>query len=106
MQRRQAVADTSKRPASRWGASYASQISILFLRAIKTRRFDSLSTQDIIQFIVVGVLSGAHYCPSWHARLILCRLKPPGKQEESKAKGVSSGQAGTGLLLRQCALLW
>lgn len=44
---------------SRWGASYWTQISILFLRAVKTRRFDSLSTQDIVQFVIVGLLSGA-----------------------------------------------
>ena len=50
---------------SRWGASYWAQISILFLRAVKTRRFDSLSTQDIVQFVIVGLLSGAppQACP-------------------------------------------
>ena len=55
--------------ASRWGASYWTQISILFLRAVKTRRFDSLSTQDIVQFVIVGLLSGARqllpvHCPN------------------------------------------
>ncbi|CAL5220454.1 g2473 [Coccomyxa viridis] len=49
----------SKRPTeSRWGASYSLQLRILFIRAIKTRRFDSMSSQDLFQFIVVGVLTG------------------------------------------------
>ena len=53
---------------SRWGASYWTQISILFLRAVKTRRFDSLSTQDIVQFVIVGLLSGArHLLPAHDA---------------------------------------
>jgi hypothetical protein len=38
----------------RWGASYWMQFSILFVRAIRTRRFQSLSTQDFVQFIAVG----------------------------------------------------
>ena len=46
----------------RWGATYPAQISILFQRAMKTRRFDSLSTQDITQFILVGLLSGTEPC--------------------------------------------
>ena len=49
----------SKKPTeSRWGASYSLQLRILFIRAIKTRRFDSMSSQDFFQFIVVGVLTG------------------------------------------------
>jgi hypothetical protein len=51
-------AGSSGRPERRWGASYWTQIRILFLRAVKTRRFDSLSTQDVVQFILVGLLSG------------------------------------------------
>ena len=43
---------------SRWGASYSAQLHILFIRAIKTRRFDSMSSQDFFQFIVVGILTG------------------------------------------------
>ena len=45
-------------PARRWGASYWTQIHILFARAVKTRRFESLSSQDFAQFVIVGVLSG------------------------------------------------
>ena len=44
---------------NRWGASYPSQLSILFLRALKTRRFESLSLPDILQFAIVGFLCGA-----------------------------------------------
>ena len=47
----------------RWGAPYWTQVSILFLRAVKTRRFESLSTQDIVQFVIVGALSGVRPPP-------------------------------------------
>jgi hypothetical protein len=53
-------ASASGKMASRWGADYWTQIRILFIRALKTRRFDSMSTQDLVQFLVVGVLTGAH----------------------------------------------
>lgn len=49
---------TKERKADRWGASYWTQISVLFARAVKTRRFETLSFQDFLQFIVVGLLSG------------------------------------------------
>lgn len=42
----------------RWGATYPTQIRILFIRSVRTRRFQTLSTQDLAQFLVVGVLSG------------------------------------------------
>ena len=44
--------------ADRWGASYGAQMSILFARAVKTRRFEAMSGQDFAQFIVVGALAG------------------------------------------------
>ncbi|KAL3132535.1 hypothetical protein ABBQ32_009078 [Trebouxia sp. C0010 RCD-2024] len=44
--------------ARRWGATYPSQIRILFIRSVRTRRFQTLSTQDLCQFLIVGVLSG------------------------------------------------
>ena len=47
-----------ERRSDRWGASYWTQISVLFSRAVKTRRFEALSLQDFLQFIIVGVLSG------------------------------------------------
>ena len=47
-----------ERKSDRWGASYWTQISVLFARAVKTRRFEALSLQDFLQFIIVGVLSG------------------------------------------------
>lgn len=35
------------------------------MRAVKTRRFESLSSQDFAQFVIVGVLSGGvPSCPS------------------------------------------
>lgn len=49
---------SKKATESRWGASYSLQLRILFVRAIKTRRFDSMSSQDFFQFLVVGVLTG------------------------------------------------
>eukprot|EP00884_Botryococcus_braunii_P008026 jgi/Botrbrau1/17224/Bobra.0621s0002.1 len=42
----------------RWGASYWTQLVILFTRTVRNRRFDSLSTQDILQPLVLGLLSG------------------------------------------------
>ena len=45
--------------ASRWGASYPLQVRVLFERSLKTRRFETLSTQDLIQYLIVGVLAGA-----------------------------------------------
>ncbi|CAL8462005.1 g1536 [Coccomyxa elongata] len=45
----------------RWGAPYHQQFSILFIRAVRTRRFQSLSKQDIIQYIVVGLLTGCFW---------------------------------------------
>ena len=57
----------------RWGAAYSQQISILFMRAMKTRRFDSLSTQDIIQFILVGLLSGERPCMEFTLNKRSCR---------------------------------
>lgn len=47
-----------QQPARRWGASYTTQLHILFIRAVKTRRFESLSSQDFAQFVIVGILSG------------------------------------------------
>lgn len=42
----------------RWGASYAMQFGILFTRSVKTRRFESMSSQDLVQFLTVGVITG------------------------------------------------
>jgi len=52
------LSGTKERKADRWDASYWTQISVLFARAVKTRRFETLSLQDFLQFIVVGLLSG------------------------------------------------
>lgn len=44
--------------ASRWGASYWTQFSTLFIRAVRVRRFETLSRQDLAQFLVVGAICG------------------------------------------------
>ncbi|KAL4427647.1 hypothetical protein ABPG75_001736 [Micractinium tetrahymenae] len=44
--------------ASRWGASYWTQFYTLFVRAVRVRRFETLSQQDLIQFIIVGAICG------------------------------------------------
>ncbi|GAB4821556.1 hypothetical protein N2152v2_008602 [Parachlorella kessleri] len=44
--------------ASRWGATYWTQLQVLFLRAVKVRRFETLSKQDFIQFLIVGAICG------------------------------------------------
>ncbi|KAK9821260.1 hypothetical protein WJX74_004512 [Apatococcus lobatus] len=46
---------------SRWGAPYHTQLRILFIRSVRTRRFESLSTQDFAQFIVIGLLAGCFW---------------------------------------------
>jgi hypothetical protein len=42
----------------RWGATYLQQLRILFVRSLKTRRFESLSVQDMLQLVTVALLSG------------------------------------------------
>ena len=49
---------TTGKQEARWGASYPTQLRILFIRMLKTRRFEALGTQDVVQFLVVGILSG------------------------------------------------
>jgi hypothetical protein len=44
----------------RWGATYLQQLRILFVRSLKTRRFESLSVQDMLQLVIVALLSGQH----------------------------------------------
>jgi len=43
---------------SRWGAPYPTQFKILLDRAIRVRRFEAFSVQDISQFMIIGVLAG------------------------------------------------
>ena len=64
---------TTGKQEARWGASYPTQLRILFIRMLKTRRFEALGKQDIIQFLVVGILSGeACCCSCTHACLLTC----------------------------------
>lgn len=42
----------------RWGAPYWTQVKILFQRTLKTKRFQTLNTQDIIIFMYMGTLAG------------------------------------------------
>lgn len=42
----------------RWGASFGMQIRILFQRSLRTRRFQSLSMQDICQLVIIAILAG------------------------------------------------
>ncbi|BDA45889.1 ABC transporter G family member 14 [Coccomyxa sp. Obi] len=58
-------------PGRRWGASYWTQIHILFIRAVKTRRFDSLSSQDFAQFVIVGILSGLFWWQQGRGNTVL-----------------------------------
>lgn len=48
----------------RWGVGFFSQVSILFRRSMKTRRFESLSTQDFLQFLAIGILAGMFWLQS------------------------------------------
>jgi hypothetical protein len=43
---------------NRWGASYLSQVRILFQRSLKTRRFESMGTQDVVQLLVIAIFCG------------------------------------------------
>ncbi|KAL4855816.1 ABC transporter G family member 22 [Chlorella vulgaris] len=47
-----------KAGASRWGASYWTQFTTLFVRAIRVRRFETLSQQDLAQFLCVAAVCG------------------------------------------------
>ena len=51
---------THGKQAGRWGATWPAQVFILFIRSLKTRRYESLAIQDIFQFLTVGVLCGAY----------------------------------------------
>lgn len=42
---------------SRWGASYPTQFKVLLDRSIRVRRFQAFSTQDFLQFAIVGAPS-------------------------------------------------
>lgn len=48
---------------SRWGASYPTQFRILLERAVRVRRFQSFSVQDITQFLVIGAPLKLNTCP-------------------------------------------
>ena len=37
------------------------EIVVLMRRAVRTRRFETLSIQDILQFVVVGLLAGCFW---------------------------------------------
>jgi hypothetical protein len=52
------MAATPVTAVHRWGATYLQQLRILFVRSLKTRRFESLSMQDMLQLVVVALLSG------------------------------------------------
>ena len=54
---------------SRWGAPYHVQFMVLLSRAIRVRRFQALSKQDIAQFLIVGVHPSApSYSLETHSR--------------------------------------
>ncbi|KAI7836411.1 hypothetical protein COHA_009711 [Chlorella ohadii] len=42
----------------RWGAPWSTQVALLFRRSLRTRRFQSMSTQDIVQAAVISLLAG------------------------------------------------
>lgn len=42
----------------RWGAPYLTQVALLFRRSLRTRRFESMKTQDIYQFAAISLLAG------------------------------------------------
>ena len=55
------MADEAGKGERRWGSTYSTQYKVLFQRAVKTRRFEALSTRDFVQFLTVAILAGA-----WH----------------------------------------
>ncbi|KAL4542047.1 hypothetical protein Ndes2437B_g06366 [Nannochloris sp. 'desiccata'] len=46
------------REEHRWGAPFWAQVGFLFQRSLRTRRFETLSTQDLFQFITIAILAG------------------------------------------------
>jgi hypothetical protein len=56
---RSATSMAAARPgASRWGASYFTQLRVLFARSVRARRFEAVAVQDVVQFTVVGAVAG------------------------------------------------
>ena len=64
------VPDNAAIARDAYGASWPQQYSILLRRALKVRRFEALSIQDLVQCVCVSVLSGP---PPAHTSLPLCR---------------------------------
>ena len=50
----------------RWGAPFGAQVGFLFQRSLRTRRFETLSTQDLFQFIVIALLAGLFWFQKGH----------------------------------------
>jgi len=48
-------------PASKWPSSWMLQFVTLFIRAVKVRRFETWSTQTLVQMVGVGVIGGLFY---------------------------------------------
>jgi len=42
----------------RWGAPFWAQVGYLFQRSLRTRRFETLSSQDLFQFLAIAILAG------------------------------------------------
>lgn len=53
-----------KESGDRWGVDFWSQVVILFRRSLKTRRFESLSRQDFLQFLALALLAGMFWFQS------------------------------------------
>mmetsp|Transcript_39200 Transcript_39200/g.92898 ORF Transcript_39200/g.92898 Transcript_39200/m.92898 type:complete len:734 (+) Transcript_39200:104-2305(+) len=51
------LADTAESERE-WGAPWATQFSVLLLRAMKVRRFETLSSQKVLQIVLVAVIAG------------------------------------------------
>ena len=48
------------------------QFATLFIRAVRVRRFETLSRQDFLQFVTVGLVCGMIWCAVGVARRFGC----------------------------------
>ena len=58
-------------PVCRLGAGYMEQLSVLSLRAVRTRRFEALGLLKFVQFIAVAIVAGLLWLNRAKARNLL-----------------------------------
>ncbi|KAI3436788.1 hypothetical protein D9Q98_006199 [Chlorella vulgaris] len=55
----------------RWGAPYLTQVSLLFRRSLRTRRFETMKGQDVMQFSAIALLAGLFWLQAGQDNTVL-----------------------------------